>query len=57
MALKNQAHRGNSVVCGFVRGVEMDEHELLAIAAAIAGAIIGTVLGVILVIFLFGWPK
>jgi hypothetical protein len=34
----------------------MDEHELLAIAAAIAGAIIGTVLGVVLVIIFFGAP-
>ena len=38
-------------------GVDMDEHELLAIAAAIAGAIIGTVLGVVLVIIFFGAPR
>lgn len=35
----------------------MDEHELLAIAAAIAGAIIGTVLGVLAIFFFFGAPR
>jgi len=38
-------------------GDEMDENELLAIAAAIAGAIIGTVLGVLLIFFIFGAPR
>jgi hypothetical protein len=37
-----------------MRRKQMDERELLAIAAALAGAMIGVVLGVILVIFIFG---
>lgn len=40
-----------------VEGENMDENELLAIAAAIAGAIIGTVLGVVLVFIIFGAPR
>lgn len=38
-------------------GVDMDENELLAIAAAIVGAIIGTVFGVLLIFFIFGAPR
>jgi hypothetical protein len=37
-----------------MRRKQMDDRELLAIAAALAGAMIGVVLGVILVIFIFG---
>jgi len=36
--------------------INMDDRELLAIAAALAGAIIGTVLGVLLVFIFLGAP-